>query len=357
MANPEETQELSISDVLNDSYDKIEAGATGPALETEDLTAGAAAADPVIDTPTDDLNAATGQPAEKPADTATNDQPATKDDAKGELPADQNDAGDPAAQQEQDPEDAAPSSWKREVAEKWTELPKEVKDEIQRRETDYHKGIEQYKQYAGIGRDIERVITPHLQTIQQLGIHPMEAIDTLLKADQKLRFGSPEEKAQYFGQLAQEYGIDIGKVQPPAPVDPAVMQLRQQNQQLQQFQRSVMEQQQQQVLAEIEAFKANPQNTHFESVKDDMAVLLQSGKATSLQDAYDKAVWMRPDIRKSLVEQQRTEAEQKTAAQLRNKRAQSAAVGIKGSASSKGGSLNPDASLRDTLNAALAGDL
>ncbi|MGR2433573.1 hypothetical protein FDG14_24970, partial [Salmonella enterica] len=92
-----------------------------------------------------------------------------------------------------------------------------------------------------------------------------------------------------------------------------------QNQQLQRFQQSVYEQQNQTVMSEIEQFKSNPANVHFEAVKDDMAILLQSNRAESLQDAYDKAVWMRPDIRKSLVEQQRTEAEQKSATQAREK--------------------------------------
>lgn len=328
MANPED--EKSIADTLNEYYDEVEEGAKAPddeVLEFEQEQ------DPItneVEQPEQPEQAETTdkvEPADEPADEPVNE------------------------------DDTAPSSWKREIAQKWGGLPKEVKDEIQRRESDYHKGIEQYKQYAGIGREIERVVSPHMQTIQALGVHPVQAIETLLTADQKLRYGSAEEKAQYFGQLAQEYGIDLKQVQPPAPIDPAIMELRQQNQQLQRFQQSVLEQQNQQAMSEIERFQSDPANVHFESVKDDMALLLQSGKAESLQDAYDKAVWMRPDIRKSLVEQQRTEAEKMATNQARNQRAQTAAVGIKGSSPTKGGSLNPDASLRDTLNAALAGDL
>ena len=336
MENPEEK---SIADILNESYDKAEAGEAAPEPEKLEFEEGQ---DPLAQ----ELENIVAEPEPEP-DTPT--EPEKEPDAQAE--------NDAPADPEPDPTDVPPSSWKREIAEKWNDLPKEVKDEIQRRETDYHKGIEQYKQYAGIGRDIERVISPHMETIQKLGVHPIEAIGTLLNADHKLRHGSPEQKAQYFGQLAQEYGIDLKQVQPPAPVDPAVLELRQQNQKLQRFQQSVMEQQNQQAMSEIEKFKANPENVHFESVKDDMALLLQSGKAESLQDAYDKAVWMRPDIRKSLVEQQRTEAEKKLASRARNQRAQSAAVGIKGSSPSKGNSLSPDASLRDTLLAAADGDL
>ncbi len=336
----EETQDQSIADILNDAYDQVEAGekpAEPEALEIDEPK------DPEIDAPADD-----GKPADAPKEDAPKDEP------KEPVQPEEGDEDEP---EQPDPEDRAPSSWKADVAAKWAEVPPEVRAEIQRRETDYHKGIEQYKQFASIGRDIERVIAPHMQTIQQLGVHPMEAIGTLLNADAKLRYGTPEQKSQYFGQLAQEYGIDLAKVQPPAPVDPAVLELRQQNQQLQRFQQSVIEQQNQTVMSEIEQFKANPANVHFEAVKDDMAILLQSNRAESLQDAYDKAVWMRPDIRKSLVEQQRTEAEQKAATLAREKRAKAAAGGIKGSGTSKSGALNPNSSLRDTIAAAMDGNV
>ena len=345
MANPED--EKSIADILNESYDKVEQGEKpGPQDETlefekadTDLPDPEAADD---DTPNEDDDSVEGKTDDEPEDVP-------EDDPDGDV--------EESAADGQPEEEPAPSSWKREVAQKWQDLPSEVKNEINRRESDYHKGIEQYKQYAGIGRDIERVIAPHMETIQKLGVHPMEAVGALLNADRQLRTGTPEQKAQLLGQLAQEYGIDLKQVQPLPPVDPAVMQLRQQNQQLQRFQQSVIEQQNSQAMSEIERFSKDPANVHFESVKDDMGLLLQSGKADNLQDAYDKAVWMRPDIRKSLVEQQRTEAEKRAAQAARKNRAKSASVGIKGSSASKGGTLKPDASLRDTLKAVMNGDL
>ena len=49
--------------------------------------------------------------------------------------------------------------------------------------------------------------------------------------------------------------------------------------------------------------------------------MLQSGIATSLQDAYDKAVWARPDL-KSLVDKERTEAEKRAIEQARKAKAE-----------------------------------
>jgi hypothetical protein len=339
MANPEDTQDDSIAAALNAAFDKIEAGEKPEPEEKLEFEQQADSLDEKDTVSADDEKTDETTEAKKDDDEEDRHLEAQSKQEKPENEA-----------QEEDP---APSSWKREIAAKWQELPVEVKKEINRRESDYHKGIEQYKQYAGIGRDIERVIAPHMETIQKLGVHPMEAVGALLNADRQLRTGTPEQKAQLLGQLAQEYGIDPKQVQPPPPIDPAVMQLRQQNQQLQRFQQSVIEQQNSQAMSEIERFSKDPANAHFESVKDDMALLLQSGKADSLQDAYDKAVWMRPDIRKSLVEQQRTEAEQKA----RAARAKSANVGIKGSSAKTGSTLKSDASLRDTLRAAFNGDL
>ena len=39
--------------------------------------------------------------------------------------------------------------------------------------------------------------------------------------------------------------------------------------------------------------------------------MLESGMATDLQDAYDKAVWQRTDIRQAILAQQQKEAEEK----------------------------------------------
>lgn len=334
MENPEDTKDDSIAAALNAAFDKIEAGEKPAPEERIEI---------------DQEDAELKPEASVSADDAPSDE-APAIEAK-DAPAGHNQPAEP--EEPAEPEDPAPSSWKRDIAAKWQELPAEVKKEINRRESDYHKGIEQYKQYAGIGRDIEQVLAPHMDTIEKLGVHPLEAVGALLNADKQLRTGTPEQKAQLLGQLAQEYGIDLKQVQPPPPIDPAVMQLRKQNQQLQRFQQSVIEQQNAHLSSEIERFRTDPANVHFESVRDDMIVLLQANKANSLQDAYDKAVWMRPDIRKSLVEQQRTEAEQKA----RAARAKSANVGIKGSSAKTGSTLKSDASLRDTLTAAFNGDL
>ncbi|RFB97835.1 hypothetical protein B5K08_05870 [Rhizobium leguminosarum bv. trifolii] len=54
---------------------------------------------------------------------------------------------------------------------------------------------------------------------------------------------------------------------------------------------------------QVDAFLSDPANAHAEDVLDDMIALVNAGRAFSLQDAYDAACWMRPDIRRQLISQ------------------------------------------------------
>src|SRR5699024_4836666 len=347
-----ETDDLATA--LGAAFDHIEAGGEAPAdveleIDQPDATADDAAGD---DNPGDSAGeqAATGQD-----ETRTNTDDSHNQDADSGQQQAAHDADD--AQPEFDHTQNAPSSWSKDVASKWDDLPAEVKAEIHKRESDYHKGIEPYRQGAAIAQEMQQTIAPYLQNIQASGVHPLQAISHLLGVEHTLRNGSPQEKAQKVAEIARDYGTDLQQLQPLPPVDPQTQALIRQNQQLQQFQQTTLQQQNQAVASEIEAFRANPENVHFEAVKDDMAALLQSGRATDLQDAYDKAVWMRPDIRQTLVQQQRTDAQKQAAEQKRRARAKTASGGVRGAANPKATTLNPDASLRDTLNAALDGDL
>lgn len=211
---------------------------------------------------------------------------------------------------QESPVRAAPNTWKKEVAEKWGALPPEVQAEVERREADFHRGIEQYKQKAQFAEVMERTFAPFAATLQSLNISPDRAVSELLAADHRLRYGAPHEKAAYFAQLAGAYGIDLNSVVQPdqQPIDPNVSALQQQLQQLQGWvqQKSQLEQQQEQhaLNSEIAAFAADPNHSHFESVRGHMAALLQAGQAKNLADAYEQAVYANPATRAAMLQQQ-----------------------------------------------------
>lgn len=218
-----------------------------------------------------------------------------------------------AAVEPADPEAEAinppPNTWKKEVAAKWATLPPEVRAEVERREQDMHRGIEQYKTQAAFAQTVERAMAPYQQTLQQLGISPDRAIGELMAADHKLRHGSPEEKTAYFAQLAHNYGIDLaGAAQHMAQVDPNVFALQNHAQQLQaqlqQYQQTAQQQAEAQLNSEIAAFAADPSHSHFEAVRGHMSALLQAGQAKDLADAYEQAVYANPVTRAAVLQQQ-----------------------------------------------------
>ena len=217
------------------------------------------------------------------------------------------------------PEIKAPSSWKAEAKQAYIKAergealtPQEIKiltAEANRRESDFLKGIEEFKGHAHRARAFEQAIAPYAQNIQQTGLDAPKAIERLLHADHTLRHSDPITKAQYLHQLAREYGVDLNQAQQQPTLDPQTQFLMNQLQELrnnqQVWQNHLQQQEQTQANQQLAQF-ATADKEHFDAVRNDMADLLESGKAQSLQDAYDMAIWMRPDIRQTLIERQTT---------------------------------------------------
>jgi hypothetical protein len=229
---------------------------------------------------------------------------------------------------------AAPNTWRKEVAEKWGTLPPEVQAEVERREADFHRGIEQYRQAAQFQQDFGRAIQPFEATLRTTGLDPVGAVTQLMATDHLLRYGQPQEKMAKLQQMARYYNVDLGQVgsYEPQAVDPQVAQLQQQVQQLssylqqQQFQGQQAEQYS--LNSEIAAFAADPNHGHFEQVREHMAALLQAGLAKDLQEAYAQAVYANPTTR-AAVSQQEARAAREEAAKKAQVARQAASVNVR----------------------------
>jgi len=203
----------------------------------------------------------------------------------------------------------APNTWKKEAAEKWATVDPVVRAEIERREQDFHKGVEQYKERAQFAQTMERAMAPYMQTIQQIGMTPDQAIGGLMALDHKIRHGSPEQKVAVFAQLMHEAGVDISQVaNAQQNTDPRVYAAEQEAQQLraqfQNYQQTAQQQAESALNSEIEAFAADPSHSHFDAVKGHMSALLQAGQAQSLADAYEQAIYANPTTRAAVLQQQ-----------------------------------------------------
>ena len=213
-----------------------------------------------------------------------------------------------------EPVSAAPNTWKKQAQDAWSKADPAIRSEVERREADFHKGIEQYKTAATYGQTMERAMQPFAATIQSLGLSPDKAVSELMAADHKLRYGSADQKNAYFAQLAQSYGIDLAGVKAPEQqyVDPNISAMQQRVQQLEghiQHQSLLGQQQAEATLnSEISNFAADPKHSHFESVKGHMAALLQAGQVPDLASAYEQAVYANPQTRALVIAQQQTDA-------------------------------------------------
>lgn len=161
--------------------------------------------------------------------------------------------------------------------------------------------------------------------------------------------------------FAQQRGIDLSQLigqgrQPgeePAQPHPLEQKISQLETQLQSFVQQQQQGSQANLRAEMDQFAADPAHPYFNDVRPDMAALIGANRAKNLQEAYDMAVWARPDIRTSLIAQERQKLADEDAARVRQ--AQNASVSISGSPQGSKVALDePDDDLEGTIRKQVA---
>lgn len=307
--------------------------------ETENTTTVETPVEPVVDTPVeksmDDtlretyarLTSTEETPAETPS--ATRSRGPDGKFAKAEAAQAQVVETPPVAAQAS-AYDAFPSSWKRDHEANWKALPPAIREEIHRREQNFLDGVKQYREPAAFGTAIGQELLPHVDSFRRLGTTPQAVVRDVMQTWSAFTNGNEGQKADALLQIARQYGIDIAALQQrataPHAVEPDVAALAPLRQELAEIRGSIVarEQQQAQIEAEtaerdIVAFKADAAHPHFETVRGEMSRLFATRQATTLQDAYDKAVWMVPAAREALLAEQdaarrKREADEATAA-------------------------------------------
>jgi len=247
----------------------------------------------------------------------------------------------------EEPEEAAeepvwakpPLSWKREYHEPWQAVDPKLREYIWQRDEETRNGVEPLKAKAQFAEQIQQAIQPYENTIRGLGIQPAQAVQALMQADHVLRTSPPEQKRAYLAQLAQQYGItlDGSEYYPPAggPVDPMIYNLQNElnsvRGEIVGYKQQQEEAQNQTLLSEINSFADKAE--YFEDARPTMITLLQSGVATTLEDAYEKAIRLNDDLFQKSQQSRQAEAEteRKSAANRAAKAAKAAAVSVRSS--------------------------
>lgn len=255
---------------------------------------------------------------------------------------------------------AAPPAWSNSVKAKWAALDPEVRAEITKREADVHKGFTKMDDERQFAKTMKEVVAPYEAIIRADGGTVPNAVQSVLNTAYILRTGDPQTKARAIQQVCQTYGIDLKLLaQPQGDVNPEVASLRTELQQLKgqmtQRQQAELQQMESQVLTTVETFAQDPKHPHFRAVSAHMGALMQAGEAKDMEQAYEMAVWARPELRQQLLADQTAKQQQAEAARVKTEKARAKGVSVRGG---PGGYTPPapngDMTVREALLAAKA---
>jgi hypothetical protein len=204
-----------------------------------------------------------------------------------------------------------PSTWKKEYVNIWDKMEKgeqidkedfvKFAEYANQRESEYKKGVSTYKAEADRAKSYENAIAPYAQDLQRRGIQPTQYIENLVRAEQILSNASYDQKVQVFQKLASDYGIQLNGNGQVTQLDPYTQQLMNQlnmvNQEVSSIKGRFAQEENQRLMGEIERVRSNVEKfPHFDVVREEMAQLLELGKAQDLETAYKKAVRMNDDV-------------------------------------------------------------
>lgn len=253
---------------------------------------------------------------------------------------------------------AAPQSWA-ELQDEWANLPRKAQEMAIAREEAARKQAEEWEPTKAEFQALKQVLEPHATKYRMQGISDAQAVQMLLAAADAL----DRQPRQALAHLARNYGLTLNDILTPdqqqtqqpgqpqqAPVDVEQLierRLAARDQQLAQ----------QQTIAAIDAFAADPKHPYFAQVRTAMGALMQAGTAKDMETAYamacraDETVWTKMEA-----ERQRQEAAKK-AEDAKATAAKARAAGVSVRNSSIGSASPPTASrgsVREDLQAAWA---
>jgi hypothetical protein len=206
-----------------------------------------------------------------------------------------------------------PTTWKKEYLPIWDklnngeQLTREESKKVAEytgmiRETEFKRGLSTYKAEADRARELESAIAPFQAEFQQQGISPAAWINNLGRAHMILTKAPYDQKVQLFHRLAQDYGIQLNQdgntvPQVDAYTQQLMNQLNQVNQEVSTIKGRFQQEEQVRLSNEIERVRSDVERfPHFDVVREEMAQLLELGKAPDLETAYKKAVRMNDDV-------------------------------------------------------------
>ena len=228
-----------------------------------------------------------------------------------------------------------PPSWSAKDREQWGELSENLQKTIIDRERNYSIGIQKHAEGAKFAQKVVDTLAPYRHIMMQEGADEVAAIGNLAQYAATMRVGTQQEKANTLARIIQQYGVDIptlDNVLSGQGVDPETSRIDQILQQrlapveqmVQDFNRGREENLRStdvRLQKEIDDFGGKSE--FMEDVREDMADILElnanRGKEVTLEQAYEKAVAMRPDIQEIINSRNKKKELQNSRRKIANK--------------------------------------
>lgn len=267
--------------------------------------------------------------------------------------------------------DRAPNSWKPATREHWAKLPAEVREQIRERERSIEQELTRTAQVRRFAQDFATAINPYAHLIRAQNSTPIQAVTNLMQTAAGLMQGNATQKAQIAAEIINNYGIDIqvldqvltntlqnrgSNPNQVAPVPDWARPIFGFMDNVNKMQEQRQQQMQQEADEAIQSFSEKP---FFDDVREDMADLMEAaanrGRVMTIDQAYEKAIALNPDIAKIVGQRKLAEANRnpisEAAATLA--RARKASSTVKGAPQgSKAGAPNGKMSRRQQLSEA-----
>jgi hypothetical protein len=210
-------------------------------------------------------------------------------------------------------EHKAPIGWSPSARESWAKVPKAIQEQVHKREVEIATAMQTTKEARRTHDVVANLARSYAPILAAEGAtDPLQAIDGLFKTAAQLRVGSPQQKAEKIAELVNHYSVDIealdhalsGTVKDPessrleAMLEQRLAPLNDFMAQLGSAQQKSTVDTQQAVKNEVAEFSAKAEFVN--EVRMDMADLIdlasKHGRKMSLQEAYDKACALNPEV-------------------------------------------------------------
>lgn len=267
----------------------------------------------------------------------------------------------------EEPRYKAPAAWKAGAKERWASLPPDVQEEVYRRERESAVAIQQNAEGRKFAESFYKAIEPYRAVMAAEGAaDPIQTVQNLMQTVTGLRMGTPIQKADIVARIINVYGVDIRaldsilsgnndpKIQQQKELDRMVAERMAPYEQYMQQTQSQRQQAEaraaQQAASAVEQFAAQNEFVDDPEISNTMADLLEMaanrGRSMTMQQAYDQAVRLHPDISKIVDQRSAARAAQEVA------KAKAAAVSVKGSPMGAGPATG-DGSIRASILSAM----